>query len=563
MNTSRVIAIVAAALVVAAGLAVFLWRSEPPAPPPSLPDGPAEDPEPALSTPVPSRLVETIAPRSSVPAGEPGSPQAEGAAAAETGTLSGEVFHPTGSPAAGAAVAYFASRDGAPFSKAERTAKCDERGRFNLAFPGAAPTEGIVVAFTHGRRPSTVHLAGDAGVPLKLRLGEGAAVEGTVTLDDAPVRDSIIGADIRFGVPGCFADSEELWWSGTAFETKSAQVVSDTEGRFRIAGLAQDIYRIDAQLQIREKGIGFVCREHVRAPMTGVRLGTRSGRLRIRVAGDGVVPARAVVAAIAPDGGQIRANGADMGELRVATDVPLKVEAAHPGFDPKSVAVPALAAGEVRELELVLARSASARLELTLRGADPALQRVHVRFVPATPTPDEDNHAQADVRRTLWATRAREGPFVIEHVPHPPGRYFIIVRNSDTFLLPIRQEVNLPAEGVLGVVADAVAGGKIEVVAIGPAEARPFGEYVLRDASGAEIARRGVGRGWHVSFRLAAEGITPHAETTELMRENGVLAPGTYEIEVTSEGYRPARRKVTVKPNETTKEEVRLEPAPK
>ena len=224
-----------------------------------------------------------------------------------SGLIRGEVLDIDRTPAADVPVVVFDMRDGAPHSQASQRTQTDEQGRFSLNVPTPLAWKIALVAFKPMRRPATLIIDGEQADPVTLALGEGAAIEGVVRVDGHQPRQGNftmlvatsgslirfstgrISADIRFGVPGCFSGNDELWWAGTAFETKLAAVSCDAEGKFRIAGLARDTYRIDASNLVDDSGLNLDVRADVTAPATGVELGLATARLRIRLEGNGRV----------------------------------------------------------------------------------------------------------------------------------------------------------------------------------------------------------------------------------------------------------------------------------
>jgi hypothetical protein len=556
---------VIAAVVLVALVALLVMLVEPSArpasSPPPVPEGPDETAEAPRDAATPTKPLGTIAPRASSPGDDAAAGRDGGAAPGST--ISGEVLDPDGAPAREARVACFRLENGTPVSNAEAHTYVGREGRFTLTFQGSAPADGVVVAFGKGRRPSTVHLAGDPNLLLKLVLGEGATIEGVTVVDDVPAPGAIIGADIRPGTPGCFAGRHELWWSGGAFETKLAHHVSDDKGRFRIDGLARDVYLVDMNPRLVEKSVGIEFREHVRAPISGLRIGPRTGRLRIEVRADGQLLDLGRVAISDQRERRLHGPSKDMANVRVTTGVQLTVDAASPGFLPARAAVPPLAAGETRDVAIALDRAPAVRLELTLRGAEAMkLDRVHVRLIPLKSGPPDENRALDDIRRTRWAIRKHADLLVLEHVPHAPGAYLLVARNWDSWAVPVVEEVSVPSEGTITVAAEAVAGGKIEVLAVGPDGTKIPATAVVRNARGIDLVRLNLESGWHVPAGRAAPA-DAKLEALELVREMGILAPGTYDLQVDAEGHRSVLRQTKIKAGESTMETVTLEPGAK
>lgn len=554
-----------AGVALAGGLTVILWPSgASPAvrPPPAEKDRAASVDEPAVPALPESAPARTISPRpfDAPPEVQKTGPEAAATTDGEPVVISGQVVDFDRKPAAGAPVFLHLMRDEAPASPAARLATSDRDGHFTLSVPRPFPQDWMLVAFRPMRRPATLRRRGEPREPLELVLGEGAAIEGTVSLDGMPAAEARVAADIRPGVPGSVTPGDELWWAGQAFEAKRIQTVCDESGRFRVTGLAEADYQLEASQLGKVRMFGVNPRVTVRAPATGVRLEAATARLRVKVMGDGKVLDRARIALITGDGRQFRSDSAQFADIRIAPGVPMTIDAAFAGFEPKTVTVGALGAGEARDLQIVLDPASSPRLELRLQGATAmGLKSVVVKFVQARRTPDNENRALEDLRQVLLAQSIGQDEFVLEHVPHPPGAYFLVViAGSSSWLLPIQKEVVLPASGVLQVSAEAVAGGRFNVSVRDPGGAPVGGEFVLRDLQGAEILTRSFGS-WGSDTISGAGGV--RAEAADLARTAGILAAGTYELEVKCDGFKPVRRQVTVKASSLVVEEVRLERA--
>jgi hypothetical protein len=379
-----------------------------------------------------------------------------------------------------------------------------------------------------------------------------------------------ISADIRYGVPGCFSAGDELWWEGTAFETKLATVDCDGEGRFRISGLARVTYRLDASNLLDESGLNLDVRADVTAPASGVELVLATGLLRIRVEGNGRALEGGRVSVLNAEGGSIRTESADPLQFRVGAGVPLTVEAACAGFVQKSVAVPPLAAGEVRDVTIELEPAVTASLRLTLRGAEAMdLDRVSVRFVPLAEPEGKSTSALEDLRETLVAVRTRADDFVVEHLPLPAGQYILVVipHSDDSWMLPFEEDVTVPAEGVLAVTHHAIAGGRVDVAGLDPDGNAVSGRWSLRDANGVEVlSGRVVGGGVEWTMFATGRGVAgvPAARIRagSLRRAPRVVPAGGYDLVFDADGFKTARRTVNVVAGTVTRFEIRAtEPA--
>jgi hypothetical protein len=545
------IGIGAAALVV--GLGWLLWPTEAATGAGPVPEQGRLETVPAPSAPAAeSRAPGPITPRAS---DDRGTTTSEADSAADA-VITGQVLDFDGTPAPNVTVLLFPMRDGAPRPEPRRQALTDDQGRFRIAGGRTSSSERMLVAFKPRRQPATLRLANDPREPVSLVLREGLSIEGTVSVDGVPVRRAVV-ADTGFCDVSSLAFEANHWWNGTAFEPRVAHAVCDESGHFVLEGLAEDTYRVNVEQLAQEGVIGLVCRAWVRAPASGVRLAAHSGRLSIKVLGKDRVLGSARVSVFDPTtGAQALCPPQETTVVRVAAGIEITVEAAHAGFEPATLTVPALDPGETRVITIPLTESQEPRLDLTLRGARAmGLEAVQVRFIPMVRPPLGEIGALHEIREALRATRLRDELFVVEHIPHPPGSYIVVIMaDPPGCLVPIRQDVSLPASGVVAIVDDAVTGGRLEVSIADTAGTQLFAEYAVNDARGRKVADR------RYEFRRNED---PRQKAFDLITESRVLAPGPYEIVVSCSGYRVGRRTVTIRPNETTKEEVRLEPEAK
>lgn len=519
------------------------------------------EPEPPASAPE-SAQPRTISPRPFDPRAETrkAAPDDPAAADAAPVVITGIVLDFDRKPAAGANVILYVAQDDVPVSS-DRFTSTDGDGRFTLTITRPFPRDWILAAFRYMRRPATMRRRGEPTEPFELVLGEGFTIEGTVTIDGKPAREARVSASLQARMSPSTPDAlvrDNLGWTGQAFEARRVQTACDDTGRFRLEGLAQAEYQLEGQQLERVRMFVVNPRVVARAPATGVRLELVTARVRVKVMGDGKVLDRARVAMLASDGRELRSDSGEFADLRVAPGVAITIDAAAAEFAPKTVSVPPLAPGETRDVEIVLDPASSPRLELRLQGATAlGLKGVIVKFVTTAKPEENENRALKDVRQVLLARSTKEDEFVLERVPHPPGKYLLVVIGStSSWLLPIQKEVVLPATGVLEVSADAIAGGNFSVTARDPAGNPVPGELVLRDLNGAEIMTRSFGPGASgTSFGPSGTRV----EAAEFSRTSGVLPAGTYDLEVKCEGFKPVRRQVTVKAQSLLVEDVRLE----
>jgi hypothetical protein len=465
--------------------------------------------------------------------------------------VAGEVLDWDGTPATIVGVVALRLKDGAPGESCGR-AETDGQGRFLLSIARPAPAECVLAAFKPARRPATLPLtisAADSRKDVRLALGMGSAIEGSITLDGKPVV-ARVSANLKSAPP----NSSAFGWNGSAFETKRAAVYSDRDGRFVLTGLAPETYLLETDAWVSGTSVGLVGRAEVLAPASGVQFANASGRLKIRVLGRGEPLPQARVAVVDPLGARLFTSDS---ELRVAAGLPLKVEAAQRGFVAKQVAVPALAAGENRGLDLTLEPEESPDLHLRLRGASEMnLARVRVHLLPVFPE-QEGMCVLKQVRGGLHAVRGHEDRFVLEAVPYPAGNYVVVLLPEPpaSWFTPVQAQLSLPATGSVELALDVTLGGRLTVTmqdATSPDSALP-GHYVLRDGRGAEVYSTAT------ASSPAPGGHDARAEAASLQRSTRVIAAGTYEIEARSDGFRTLRQEITVRPGGDTMPVLQLE----
>ena len=214
------------------------------------------------------------------------------------------------------------------------------------------------------------------------------------------------------------------------------------------------------------------------------------------------------------------------------------------------------------------------------------LDRVSVRFVPLAESEGRATSALEDLRETLVAERSRADEFVLEHLPLNPGSYILVVLppTNDSWILPFEKDVTVPTEGVLAVTRDTVFGGRVDVAAVDPDGNAFSGRWSLRDGNGIEAlsghvfgaqrveagqVRKGVPLGGSMTMRSGGIGMAGvssariHAgiRASSLRRGPGIVPAGSYELVLEADGFKTARRAVTVVGGTVTRVEVRLEAA--
>jgi hypothetical protein len=457
---------------------------------------------------------------------------------------------------------------GVPKETWRASAVADSEGRFQLTLGGPPRTEAVLVAHQDGWRPAVLRIdpaAIDWKQEVVLKLEKGAEIEGVVRLDGERVGGALVTADRAYGSPGLHSWAAELWWTDGAFEMKTGTVETDDRGAFTISGLAPATYELRVQRVLLGPflDVGSTLQVPVSAPATGIALDIESGRIRIRVTGDaGPFAAEQLLVVSGRGGGMARRENCSSYEIAVATGVSYTVEAAHPGHEPKRVAVSPLTSGEVREVELrLLARAVRGLLLIPRRASPPGLSRVGVRLLPHQSSPESESTIVQVLRDRLNALRRDDGSFLVQDVPYPPGRYTLQLfpDSSSSFVLPSRAEVVLNIEGMTEARVDIALGGREWIEVRDSTGHDVSADYTLRDNSGVVVRNARMSGG----MRMTSGGIGPGGARRPTERatetEAAVLAPGMYEAEVQSPGFRTVRRTISIKPGQVTQEEVRLE----
>jgi hypothetical protein len=175
--------------------------------------------------------------------------------------------------------------------------------------------------------------------------------------------------------------------------------------------------------------------------------------------------------------------------------------------------------------------------------------------------PESESTVVQVLRDRLNALRRDDGSYLVQDVPYPPGRYtlHLFPDSSSSFVLPSRAEVVLNGEGMTEVRVDIALGGRGWIEVRDSTGRGVSADYTLRDNSGMVVRNARISGG----MRMTSGGIGPGGARRPTQRaaetETVVLAPGIYEAEIQSPGFRTVRWTISIKPGQVTEEEVRLE----
>lgn len=242
------------------------------------------------------------------------------------GFVGGEVVVPEGIAPETVRVAIHAMDKGRPASEPVDVTHCGPDARYRLRADSSA--EHVVVAHVEpgGRgarlcfRPATHRVVIEQGTELELEsllIDEGAVLSGQVSVPGVALlpegRISAQPVD-----PGTYVGGPLLWVEGR-FESALASAALDTDGRFRLTGLAPLPYRLTPRvrlegrdrptIELADSDTYSIPEPHevpafeVSAPAFDVALVMQRVRVPIQVLGDGLPVAGASVSALRYEGG--------------------------------------------------------------------------------------------------------------------------------------------------------------------------------------------------------------------------------------------------------------------
>jgi hypothetical protein len=141
--------------------------------------------------------------------------------------------------------------------------------------------EYVLVAFAPGYRPQARRFVAEHGLDLgEFVLDRGAALSGRLTLRGEPVEGRVLlklsAQQNGFRVDGNFA------WRGDQLEWAERRVSTDSEGRFRIDGLAPEAYELTFEL-LRGAVASNAGSARVRAPAEGLEFELQTDNARIEL----------------------------------------------------------------------------------------------------------------------------------------------------------------------------------------------------------------------------------------------------------------------------------------
>ncbi|MEZ6196777.1 MAG: carboxypeptidase-like regulatory domain-containing protein [Planctomycetota bacterium] len=476
--------------------------------------------------------------------------------------LRGRVLRPDGSAAAAATVELFpiGSSRGVG-ARAKKSTRTTAEGTFELPSPGGADL--VLVAREAPWRPASRPLADlPEGEDLILRLEPCLELRGTVTYRGRPLTPASIFADAAFGTPGLFGSGAEMFWRDGRPEAKHGSASVSEEGTFRITGLGPG--RHDVHVRPSVDGMDFnllqpLTRIVAEVPDADLRIELDAAECTVTLLRDGV-PADDVGLEISSDGRPLMSR---LGPLEVARrpvivlmpDESYTLVPRHPEVEAEPITFRAPAKGERRDLEIHLTKIERPYLELEFLGdVQPRTAEFELELLPLDPAPRD---LRAPSRLKTTAARAEDGIIRSERIATEGGLHSLRVlplRSGDDRYLHIEDvEVLLPPAGLVRVALRASEGGRIEP------------DYEWSDADGdAHLSWRLTRMTGHVVSRVSVNASrnggnmrvicsTAGFPVAGKHRQNEVLPPGRYRLEIDRGGENRELRVLEIRPRETAR----------
>jgi hypothetical protein len=265
--------------------------------------------------------------------------------------LRGRVEAPDGSPLGAAHAILYASVGGEPVRPPLASAIADRNGEFRVEGPTG---ELILLVCAAHLEPATRVLRSTRSETVELgsvRLASGESIHGHVLADKSPLARAEIAAVLDSALDTFATEAGFVKWIHQRFAWSFAIADSGADGSFSISGLAPETYRVRiSSLRGRPAVLGFTssASRTTRAPADDVdfSLDTATQSVAFRFAG---APVRGVEAQLEADGAHINATSdADgMSTFRTTPRLEGTLTAHAPGY--KLVRVPLTAPGPSEE----------------------------------------------------------------------------------------------------------------------------------------------------------------------------------------------------------------------
>lgn len=484
--------------------------------------------------------------------------------------LKGSVFDTSGSPVKGASVAFAGVQGNTPKnSSSSPRVRTNALGEFALPVPEwVYKRKMLVVARKRGWRPYSAMELVDDGYLLEeqaLTLGAGFAIDGRVVRDGQPVAGASISFDVAKGKPGVHVAGAECWWENGRLEEKRGSTETAEDGSFLLLGLSPREHRLDISEVVAPENRIAGRIFQVAAPSSET-YDLSSAMLRITLQSQsGYLPG--IPMTVRGEHGRVKIKSADDPvEVEVPPQEVIRIRASLPDGQRVEESVTSPLAGQIINVALVGQSVERPSLTATLPGATAAgIDRLSLCFFEKNkPSP-----------KTLTAEPTDQpGTFRIDSVPLDSGVYRVILNPKDgggkaKFLVPEQKKLELPATGAAHIDFSLEVGGRCKVSLSSDMQEGWSATYRLRDAQGKTRMKRTV---WRESFeddggvgfstmetseRVFSTDVTPSA--SDWAKTRGVLAPGTYTLEVTSSEHAKWTETVIVTAGETTKVKVQLQ----
>ncbi len=427
--------------------------------------------------------------------------------------------------------------------------------------------EHVVLLLAEGMRPSTtaVSLAPSLTVPLgPIVLDEGALIEGQALQLGVPMgAGALVSASSMSTSVGFALEGSRLAWTAGAFERKGRIVETDSDGRFRIGGLAPGSYQLGVSRAAPEGALATQRRlllstaawPSIHAPARDVEINASFATVHLQLHAQNESDNAAAKSALVRWNQGLSACRfslafGEQSSVSVEPGVACRVEVEAEGFLGQTITLDAPQAGSVSTQTVVLEKDpALAQLSVEIRrpadaGGAPCTEATF-QF-----TPDRLLGARAAtfVRHAI----ADDGVFRLAELPAGDWtvRAFaggVYEHNRDCWC-EAKFSVRLSAASAVSSVVTLERGGQLQIGALNSAGSFVAAQCTLRPLGGETLDVEFVGRGpkhsvvdrWVLS-QLGSCDVRPN------------LRAGKYEINLAAKGHEPARLELEIVPGARVK----------
>jgi protocatechuate 3,4-dioxygenase beta subunit len=474
--------------------------------------------------------------------------------------VTGRVVDETGVPVENAGVSTYEFRDGKPGRDSVERTRTGPGGTYRLRAVGNETH--LIVAAAEGFRPDQAVVSavtGEKAAVPDLVLRTGVEITGVVRESGRPVPAASVEAYLANLEHTLNAAEHQLTWSAGRLEIARAAATTDDEGRYVLAGLVGETYRIRAKPGPGDPAwvdLRRFPRREVTAPAAGVDFDLPGSRLVVELqAGGKPLAAKHYMVVAHGTFYSVQTDGEGRTGLVCNPEAELTLTVRHGGFEEheSEIVAPedARERHEVIELQPLRPRPCLVVTLRSPRGAEPVSEAGFGWFrVEGTDFQRSFPEFHRDVK-------GEDGRFRLADLE--PGRWRVVVRpggeyyGGRAFFLEEELRVDLPTEGEIEREIPVRTGGRLRLSARDEAGRYLGANVAIRDAGNAELP---------IDLAFRQRGIASFGGSQLQKGECEVLRalpPGWYEVELNLDGYRTVVVPVEIEAGKTAEIQALLE----